>query len=105
MAMTPFCRNKNKFIIILPTLHQGREVNTHTPRPQTVEFVNKSEGGVKTLNEPCNTHSCSKKINRRPFCIFSPLMNMAEVHSIVIFNSVMVAKWEEANFKKTAVSP
>jgi hypothetical protein len=30
---------------------------------------------------------------------------MAGMNTIVIFNSVMVAKWEEANSKETAVSP
>jgi hypothetical protein len=101
MMMMPFCPKKNKVVLLLSTMHRGKEVDTHSQKPETVKIYNKTEGSVDTLDQLCNMYSCSTKTRRWPLCVIYALLNMAGVNAIVLFNSVMVEKGQKTIPRKT----
>jgi hypothetical protein len=109
MMITSFYPWKNKMVLLLSTTHQGKEVDTNSPKKtEIVEFYNKTKGGVDALDQLCITYSCSRKTRRWPLRVFYALLNMVQVNAIVILNSVMVSKSEmklqEESFSSTLVS-
>ncbi|PSN57460.1 hypothetical protein C0J52_08041 [Blattella germanica] len=100
-TMTSFYPKKNKMVLLLSTMHQGKYVIPETKKPEIIEFYNKTKGGVDTMDQLCNTYSCSRKTRRWPLCVFYGLMNIAGVNAAVIYNTNMAVKGREIIPRKT----
>jgi hypothetical protein len=61
MTITPFCGNKNKMVLTIPTVNQGREVNIHAPRPQRVEFSTKAKAVWRPWTKPITSTAAHGK--------------------------------------------
>ena len=62
-------------------------MNPANGKPEVIEFYNETKGGIDTFDQMCATYSCSRKINRRPMCVFYGILNASIINSWIIYRS------------------
>lgn len=84
-TLVSFKPKSTKVVVVLSTMHEGKELNQDTKKPAIIHTYNETKGAVDTLDKMCNDISCSRKTRRWPLCVFYGMLNIAFVNAYVIY--------------------
>ena len=69
----------------MSTLHNDRQININSGKPQIIEDYNKTKGGVDTLDQLCSTFSTGRSTKRWPTAAFLAIIDIMGVNAYVIY--------------------
>ncbi|XP_055306906.1 piggyBac transposable element-derived protein 1-like, partial [Sitodiplosis mosellana] len=100
LTMVSYVPKKNKYVVLLSTLHTKKEVRQHDDdkKPEIIHYYNATKGGVDVLDERVGTYRCKRKVNRWPMAIFANMIDVSGFNAFVIFTELF-PQWKEKEKK------
>ena len=78
--------NQHKRVKLISTVHHKPTV-IENKKTDVQMFYNATKGGVDSFDQMCSTHSCSRKTQRWPLCLFYGMLNIVMVNSYILYSS------------------
>ena len=79
---------KNRYVVLLTTLHQGTEIVDYTKKPEIIQFYKETKSGVDTLDQAIRNYTSKRRTNRWPQCLLYNILNTSEYIDYVIYISI-----------------
>ncbi|UYV76295.1 hypothetical protein LAZ67_13003290 [Cordylochernes scorpioides] len=92
-TLVSYVPKKSKAVLLLSTMHSTPIIDKESGfklKPEIVTFYSLTKGGVDMVNQMCGTYSVGRRTNRWPLCLFFDLLNVAGIHSEIIFKSLNI---------------
>lgn len=76
----------NKNVLILSSMHQSKEVDEGTNKPEVILFYNSTKGGTDSFDQLCHSYTVSRKCNRWPLRMWYGMMDQSGINAMVLYN-------------------
>lgn len=76
ITLLSYVPKKKKNILLVSTMHNLKEIDGTTGKPEMLLFYNKTKGGVDALDNKCSKFSSGRKTRRWPLAIFFRIVDI-----------------------------
>ncbi|KAL4120740.1 hypothetical protein QTP88_013376 [Uroleucon formosanum] len=85
MTLVSHVPKKSKIVLLLSTMHHDNAIDSNLNKPEIITFYNMTKGGVDVVDELKGNCSVARISHRWPLTIFYSLLNIAGIHSQLIY--------------------
>ena len=80
-----YVSRKNKSVVLLLSLHHDAAICDDTGKPEIIEYYNKTESAVDTLDQMCARYTVQRAPRKWTMAMFYGAVNVALVNAFVVY--------------------
>ncbi|XP_071554095.1 piggyBac transposable element-derived protein 4-like [Temnothorax nylanderi] len=85
-TLVKYTPKKNKFVLLLSSLHWQAEVDQQTQKPSIISFYNDTKGGTDCFDQMCHEYTTARKTLRWPMRFWYGMLDQGGINALILHN-------------------
>lgn len=77
---------KNKFVLVLSSLHSTAEIDQNNQKPSIISFYNNTKGGTDCFDHMCHEYTVARKTLRWPLRFWYGMLDQEAINDMILHN-------------------